>query len=169
MNTLMWNERVFTQATRFTEVSGPSVCTESTLRLFGNREINLVNRCRHRICASFSRFIAVFQVGIGSGLKGLHSLVRVATFNRDKNLIRRIWSRFDVVTGGRRLIVTNISQAIWIGLLRQGWVVKQKTRSRIFPNTHEVASVVRCNVHGFSHVRGICVSTEHTHTPCVLR
>ena len=39
-------------------------------------------------------FIEVFEVGISSDLKGLHSLVRVATFNRDKNHVSWIWAGF---------------------------------------------------------------------------
>ena len=41
--------------------------------------------------------------------------------------------------------------------------------SWIFPNTTEVVVGVCNDVHGFSHVRGICVSTEHSHKPCVVR
>ncbi len=37
-------------------------------------------------------FIEVFRVGFSGGLEGLHSLVLVATFNRDKNLVSWIWA-----------------------------------------------------------------------------
>ena len=56
------------------------------------REKNLVNRCCEYLCAHCYLLMMVFEVGISRDLEGLHSLVRLATFNRDKNLISEIWA-----------------------------------------------------------------------------
>jgi hypothetical protein len=169
MTSAAWNERAVAPNNRFPEGFGLSGSAGINQGLFGNREKNLVNHWCAYVCACICRCIEVFEVGIGSDLKGLHSLVRVATFNRDKNLVSRIWTDLQWWWGCLGQIVKNISQASWIGLLRQGWVVRQKTHSRIFPNTPEVVFGVCNNVHGFSRVRGICVSAEPAHKPCVLR
>ena len=92
MNTVAWNERAVAPNNRFPEGFGLSGSAGINQGLFGNREKNLVNHWCEYVCARFDRVIEVFEVGIGSDLEGLHSLVRVATFNRDKNLASWIWA-----------------------------------------------------------------------------
>ncbi len=92
MTAIAWNERAVATNNRFPEGFGLSGSAGINQELFGNREKNLVNHWCEYVCACIYRRIEVFEVGIGSDLKGLHSLVRVATFNRDKNLVSWIWS-----------------------------------------------------------------------------
>ena len=58
----------------------------------GNREKNLVSGWCERFSTYFGLPMTVYGVEIGGDLEGLHSLVRLATFNRDKNLITRVWA-----------------------------------------------------------------------------
>lgn len=126
---ISWIECAFARTNSFTEISGLPVFTGTNLRHLGNREKNLVNRCCGRVCDWFHGFIEVFEVGISSVLKGLLSLVRVATFNRDKNLVKQNSTGFLWWWKCLGQIVTNISQTRRLGLLRQGRVVKENTHS----------------------------------------
>ena len=92
MTAVAWNERAVAPNNRFPGVFWLSGFAGVNQGLLGNREKNLVNHWCEYVCACIYRVIEVFEVGIGSDLKGLLSLVRVATFNRDKNLISWIWA-----------------------------------------------------------------------------
>ena len=88
----VWDERPAVPTNRVLQVTWLAVCDEANQGIMRNREKNLVKRWCEDICAHFRSSIEVFEVGIGGDLEGLHSLVRLATFNRDKNLISEIWA-----------------------------------------------------------------------------
>ncbi len=86
MTAVVWNERAVAPNNRF-PASG---FTGANQGLMGNREKNLVNCWCAYVFAQVRPVKEVFEVGISRVSEGLHSVERVATFNREKNLVSEI-------------------------------------------------------------------------------
>ena len=198
MTVLAGGERSGAPVNRPSAFRWPADFEDVASRLERNREKNLVNCLREHMCALYRAIIKVFEVVFGGQSEGLRSLVRLATFNRDKNLVNQISAGLWWQRGCLGQIVTNISQTVRLGLLRQGWVVKEHTHSyalgphhgrtsrrsrgdkvsfdmrgffcrQVFPKSLKVVYAGFSSAHCLQSAHGNCVSAEHTYKMCGLR